>query len=158
QPVVHYEHTDIGYNYRMSNLLAALGRAQLTRLDDMIEQRRTWRNRYREFFDDVPGIEIFGGEDAEDNCWLTSVIVDPAVAHVSSDGLQTALQEANIESRPLWKPMHMQPVFKGSPGLITGASQEQFERGLTLPSGSEMTDEQFERVLLTLKSALEKNA
>src|SRR5699024_1858490 len=72
QPVVHYEHTDIGYNYRMSNLLAALGRAQLTRLDEMIECRRTWRNRYREFFADIPGIEIFGGDDTEDNCWLTS--------------------------------------------------------------------------------------
>src|SRR5699024_1412552 len=129
QPVVHYEHTDIGYNYRMSNILAALGRAQLTRLDEMIDRRRTWRNRYREFFADVPGIEIFGGDDAEDNCWLTSVIVDPGVASVSSDELQSALQEANIESRPLWKPMHLQPVFQGTPRLITGASQEQFETG-----------------------------
>lgn len=150
QPVVHYEHTDIGYNYRMSNLLAALGRAQLTRLDKMIESRRSWRNRYREFFADIPGIEIFGGDDAEDNCWLTSVIVDPAVAHVSSDGLQTALQEANIESRPLWKPMHLQPIFKGCPGMITGVSQEQFETGLTLPSGSEMSENQFLRVLSAL--------
>lgn len=150
QPVVHYEHTDIGYNYRMSNLLAALGRAQLTRLDKMIESRRSWRNRYREFFADIPGIEIFGGDDAEDNCWLTSVIVDPAVAHVSSDGLQTALQEANIESRPLWKPMHLQPIFEGCPGKITGASQEQFETGLTLPSGSEMSENQFLRVLSAL--------
>lgn len=150
QPVVHYEHTDIGYNYRMSNLLAALGRAQLTRLDEMIERRRIWRNKYREFFADVPGIEIFGGDDAEDNCWLTSIIVDPAVAHTSSDDLQIALQEANIESRPLWKPMHLQPVFAGNPGLITGASQELFERGLTLPSGSEMTDEQFRLVISTL--------
>src|SRR5699024_10986901 len=142
QPVVHYEHTDIGYNYRMSNILAALGRAQLTRLDEMIERRRTWRNRYREFFAAIPGIEIFGGDDTEDNCWLTSVIVDPGAASVSSDELQGALQEANIESRPLWKPMHLQPVFQGTPRLITGASQEQFETGLTLPSGSEMTDNQ----------------
>lgn len=155
QPVVHYEHTDIGYNYRMSNILAALGRAQLTRLDEMIERRRTWRNRYREFFADVPGIEIFGGDDAEDNCWLTSVIVDPEVADVSSDELQDALQEASVESRPLWKPMHLQPVFAGNPGKITGASQQQFETGLTLPSGSEMTIEQFEHVLATLQSVLE---
>src|SRR5699024_10558113 len=108
---------------------------------------RTWRNRYREFFADIPGIEIFGGDDTEDNCWLTSVIVDPGVASVSSDELQSALQEATIESRPLWKPMHLQPVFQGTPRLITGASQEQFETGLTLPSGSEMTDNQFGRVL-----------
>lgn len=155
QPVVHYEHTDIGYNYRMSNLLAALGRAQLARLDEMIQRRRTWRNRYREFVADIPGIEIFGGEDAEDNCWLTSVIVDPATAGISSDALQDALQEANIESRPLWKPMHLQPVFTGSPGNITGASQQQFETGLTLPSSSEMTEEQFEHVLETLQTVLE---
>lgn len=155
QPVVHYEHTDIGYNYRMSNLLAALGRAQLARLDEMIQRRRTWRNRYREFVADIPGIEIFGGDDTEDNCWLTSVIVDPGTASVSMDDLQSALQEANVESRPLWKPMHLQPVFAGSPGILTGASQQQFETGLTLPSGSEMTKEQFEHVLVTFQSVLE---
>lgn len=155
QPVVHYEHTDIGYNYRMSNLLAALGRAQLTRLDEMIDRRRAWRNRYREFSADVPGIEIFGGDDAEDNCWLTSIIVDPAVLPISSDNLQAVLQEANIESRPLWKPMHLQPVFEGTPGLITGASQQLFEQGLTLPSGSEMTEAQMDRVLAVLQTALE---
>src|SRR5699024_4206319 len=132
--------------------------AQLTRLDEMIECRRTWRNRYREFFDDVPGIEIFGGDDAEDNCWLTSVIVDPGVASVSSDELQAALQEANVESRPLWKPMHLQPVFEGTPGLITGASEQQFERGLTLPSGSEMTEANFGRVLTVLHSSLQGNS
>lgn len=158
QPVVHYEHTDIGYNYRMSNLLAALGRAQLSRLDDMIERRRCWRHRYREFFANILGIDIFGGDDAEDNCWLTSVIVDPDVAGVSSDDLQAALQEADVESRPLWKPMHLQPVFEQSPGLITGASQEQFERGLTLPSGSEMSNEQVDRVLATLQSVLERDS
>lgn len=154
QPVVHYEHTDIGYNYRMSNLLAALGRAQLTRLDAMIERRKTWRDKYREFFAGVPGIEIFGGDDVEDNYWLTSIIIDPEVATVSSDELRAALAEANIESRPLWKPMHMQPVFAGSPGVISGASQEQFERGLTLPSGSEMSEQQFELILTVLTSAV----
>ena len=154
QPVVHYEHTDIGYNYRMSNLLAALGRAQLSRLDEMINKRRSWRNRYRQFFVDKPGIEIFGGDDAADNCWLTSILVDPAVASITAVALQAALEDENIESRPLWKPMHLQPVFRGYPGLVTGASQQQFERGLTLPSGSEMTEAHFQRVLATLSSAL----
>lgn len=154
QPVAHYEHTDIGYNYRMSNLLAALGRAQLTRLDVMITRRRTWRKRYREFFSAVPGIEIFGGDDEEDNCWLTSIVVDPVVASVTADQLRVGMGEANVESRHLWKPMHLQPVFEGCPGAITGASQELFEQGLTLPSGSEMSEEQFYCVLEGLRNAL----
>lgn len=155
QPVVHYEHTDVGYNYRMSNLLAALGRAQLSRLDEMIERRRAWRNRYREFVADIPGIEIFGGDDAEDNCWLTSIIVDSEESGLRVEDLLVALQKSDIESRPLWKPMHMQPIFQEKPGKITGASQKQFETGLTLPSGSEMTDKQFEKVLKVLKEALQ---
>lgn len=150
QPVVHYEHTDIGYNYRMSNLLAALGRAQLSRLDDMIERRRVWRNRYRAFFSDIPGTTIFGGNDEEDNYWLTSIIVDPTIGQVSSSEVQAALDDANIESRPLWKPMHCQPIFADMPGKITGASQKQFETGITLPSGSEMSEDQFSHILETL--------
>jgi dTDP-4-amino-4,6-dideoxygalactose transaminase len=154
QPVVHYEHTDIGYNYRMSNLLAALGRAQLSRLDEMIERRRRWRSEYCEFFTDVPGIKVFGGNDEEDNCWLTSVIIDPKSSSISSEKLQTSLNDANIESRPLWKPMHLQPVFKNCPKMITGAGQALFETGLTLPSGSDMTEEQFAKVLRIVDAGL----
>lgn len=146
QRVVHYEHTDIGYNYRLSNLLAALGRAQLSRLDSMIEQRRIWRNKYRELVKSVPGVEVFGGDDKEDNCWLTSIIIDPHTSRVSLDNVQNGLQEANIESRPLWKPMHMQPVFKEMPNMLSGVSEELFSTGLTLPSGSGMTEAQFDRV------------
>jgi len=156
QPVVHYEHTDIGYNYRMSNLLAALGRAQLSRLDEMIQRRRCWRTKYREFFSGISGISIFGGADEEDNYWLTSIAVDPTTAHVPSEEIQSALDEANIESRPLWKPMHCQPVFEGKPGKITGASQKQFETGLTLPSGSEMSKEQFSHILKTLGDVFDR--
>ncbi len=155
QPVVHYEHTDIGYNYRLSNLLAALGRAQLTRLDEMIARRRQWRTGYREFFAAVPGIEIFGGEDEEDNFWLTSVVIDPETAPLSADGLRARLDAANIETRPLWKPMHLQPVFAEAPSSVNGNSQALFERGLTLPSGSAMTEESFARVLSALSTALE---
>lgn len=151
QPVVHYEHTDIGYNYRLSNILAALGRAQLSRLDSMIANRKIWRNQYREFFETIPGVEIFGGEDSEDNFWLTSIILDPKESPVTSAELQAHLQDANIESRPLWKPMHLQPVFAGNPGKISGASQTMFENGLTLPSGSGMKDGEFDRVLAVLK-------
>ena len=155
QPVVHYEHTDIGYNYRMSNLLAALGRAQLSRLDEMIDQRRQWRERYREFFSDVRGIEVFGGlSDAEDNYWLSSIIVDPARSDVHAGAIQRRLDEYNIESRPLWKPMHLQPVFRGAPCLVNGSSEALFENGLTLPSGSSMPESQFERVLTVLADAV----
>ena len=156
QPVVHYEHTEIGYNYRMSNLLAALGRAQLKRLDEMIERRRMWRNRYREFFSEVPGTSIFGGNDDEDNYWLTSIIIDSTATQVSSGKIHAALNGANIESRPLWKPMHCQPVFADLPGKITGTSQRQFETGITLPSGSEMSEEQFSHILKTLESVFDR--
>src|SRR5699024_11615757 len=118
QPVVQYEHTDIRYNYRMSNILAALGRAQLSRLDKMIEKRRQHRLRYREFFQDIPGVSIFGepsgadGGDTRDNFWLTSIVVDEAEAGFSASDLQQSLAEVNIEARPLWKPMHLQPVHQ----------------------------------------------
>jgi dTDP-4-amino-4,6-dideoxygalactose transaminase len=157
QPVVHYEHTDIGYNYRMSNLLAALGRAQLRRLDEMISQRREWRLRYREYFAEVPGVEIFGGpEDGEDNFWLSSIVIDPLVAPVSANELRHLMDEANIETRPLWKPMHLQPVFTDAPRLVNGTSQSFFENGLTLPSGSAMSETQFSGVLSALEDAMSR--
>lgn len=155
QPVVHYEHVDVGYNYRLSNLLAALGRAQLTRLDEMIAQRRQWRDEYRQFFRQVPGIEIFGGEDAEDNCWLTSIVVDPDLAPMAAEKLREQLNAANIETRPLWKPMHLQPIFEGKPALVNGSSEMLFDRGLTLPSGSAMSRDSMDRVLSSLADALE---
>lgn len=152
QPAVHYEHTEIGYNYRLSNLLAALGRAQLSRLDEMMRRRREIRETYRSLFADVPGVVIFGGEDdAEDNCWLTSVVVDPDVAGWTAADLRGALDAADIESRPLWKPMHLQPVFAGAPAALTGVSDRFFRSSLTLPSGSALTDEELGRVTDALK-------
>lgn len=147
QPVVHYEHTDIGYNYRMSNLLAALGRAQLSRLDEMIAKRREMRELYKELFAEVDGVEVFGAEgDEADNVWLTSIVIDESITGWSPEALSAALAEDDIESRPLWKPMHLQPVFAGSRGVINHASESLFARGLTLPSGSALTGEQRERV------------
>ncbi|UJP08920.1 aminotransferase class I/II-fold pyridoxal phosphate-dependent enzyme [Microbacterium sp. KUDC0406] len=148
QPVVHYEHADVGYNYRMSNLLAALGRAQLARLDEMIARRREMRELYKQLFADVDGVEVFGAEgDEHDNVWLTSILVDSSVTGWEPSQLAAALAEDNIESRPVWKPMHLQPVFAGYRGEISGASETLFERGLTLPSGSALTAEQRERVV-----------
>lgn len=155
QPVVHYEHTDIGYNYRMSNLLAALGRAQLSRLDEMIARRREMRELYKQLFARVDGVEVFGAAgDEEDNVWLTSILVDSAVTGWEPAELAAALAEDDIESRPLWKPMHLQPVFAGARGIITGASESLFTRGLTLPSGSALTGAQRERVVARIDSFL----
>lgn len=156
QPVVHYEHTDIGYNYRMSNLLAALGRAQLQRLDSMIARRREVRELYKELFADVAGVEVFGAAgDHDDNVWLTSILVDPEITGWQPQELAAVLATDDIESRPVWKPMHLQPVFAGSRGVITGASESLFARGLTLPSGSALTTEQRERVRSAIAAFLD---
>jgi len=156
QPVVHYEHTDIGYNYRMSNLLAALGRAQLSRLDEMIASRREMRELYKQLFADVDGVEVFGAAgDENDNVWLTSILVDSAVTGWEPAELSAALTAENIESRPLWKPMHAQPVFARARSTTNGTSESLFARGLTLPSGSALTAEQRERVLVAIAGFLE---
>ncbi|MBN9157316.1 MULTISPECIES: DegT/DnrJ/EryC1/StrS family aminotransferase [unclassified Microbacterium] len=148
QPVVHYEHVDIGYNYRMSNLLAALGRAQLSRLDAMIARRREMREIYKELFAGVAGVEVFGAEgDEHDNVWLTSILVDEDRAGWAPSELARALAQDDIESRPLWKPMHTQPVFAHHRGSINGASEKLFASGLTLPSGSALTASQRARVV-----------
>ncbi len=158
QPAAHYEHTEVGYNYRMSNLLAGLGRAQLSRLPAMIERRRGWRRRYRDLFADVPGVELFGSPDGvddsinHDNFWLTSILVDRAVTGWSTEDLRVHLEGHQIESRPLWKPMHLQPVFAHLPAYINGTSERLFRTGLSLPSGSALTVEQFDRVSGALTS------
>lgn len=165
QPVAHYEHVDIGYNYRLSNLLAGLGRAQLTRLPAMIERRRGWRVAYRELFSRIPGTEIFGGADGSessegdhDNFWLTSALVDPSVTGWSSAELQAHLASLDIEARPLWKPMHLQPVFAGAASYVNGISESAFERGISLPSGSVLTDEQFGRVTSAIETFVESRS
>lgn len=167
QPVVHYEHTEVGYNYRMSNLLAALGRAQLERLPTMLERRRAWRQRYRELFAEVPGVSVFGGIDdgsadgehpTRDNFWLTSVLVDPEVAGWATEDLRVFLAARDIEARPLWKPMHLQPVFAAAPAYVTGTSEQLFRTGLSLPSGSALSGDQFEQVTSAIVAFLETRA
>jgi dTDP-4-amino-4,6-dideoxygalactose transaminase len=156
QPVAHYEHTEIGYNYRLSNILAALGRAQLTRLGDMVSRRRYWRERYRSLFAGFEGIDILGGaDDHEDNCWLTAITVDPSLLGVSAAQLRTALGAAGIESRPVWKPLHLQPAFLHCAGTINGSAEDIFNRGVTLPSGSGMAVEDFARIESVLAATLE---
>jgi dTDP-4-amino-4,6-dideoxygalactose transaminase len=153
RPAVHYEHTEIGYNYRLSNVLAALGLAQLERLDEMIDRRRALRERYAELFGAVPGVRVFqrAGDEA-DNCWLTAVLVDPDEAGWSPEDLRRTLDEAYIEARPLWKPMHLQPVFAGARAYLDGSADRLFATGLTLPSGSALTGDQIDTVLGVIRT------
>ncbi|GLW31728.1 DegT/DnrJ/EryC1/StrS family aminotransferase [Actinoplanes regularis] len=146
-PVAHYEHAEIGYNYRLSNLLAALGRAQLCRLDEMIERRRTIRDGYAKVFANLDGVRLLSGDDPGANCWLTGVVVDPERAGWSARDLAAHLAARNVETRPVFKPMHLQPVFAGSRAALTGAAEHLFDDGLVLPSGSVLTDGQVRLVL-----------
>ncbi|MFD4422561.1 DegT/DnrJ/EryC1/StrS family aminotransferase [Agromyces sp. NPDC058484] len=156
QPVVHYEHTDVGFNYRMSNLLAALGRAQLRRLDEMIARRRVLRASYQTLFTDIQGVKIFGAvDDSADNAWLTAILVNPELTGWSAEMLRESLATVNIESRPLWKPMHLQPVFSGGRGTLDGTSESLFQRGLSLPSGSALSTADQERVLVAIASFMD---
>jgi dTDP-4-amino-4,6-dideoxygalactose transaminase len=152
QPVPHYEHTEIGYNYRLSNLLAALGRAQLTRLDEMLARRRQIRAGYRDLVAGMPGVTVFSGpDDHEDNVWLTAITVDDAETGWTASELGDHLAAEQIESRPMWKPMHLQPVFAGARALVTGTSEHIFRHSLTLPSGSVLSDDSRERVLDSIR-------
>lgn len=165
QPVAWYEHTEIGYNYRLSNLLAALGRAQHSRLDDMIARRRQIRDAYIDLLasldDDAPGkgTRLLSDSDERftENCWLTSIVlpqeaVDKGV--LSPDSVIAALGEANIEARHLWKPMHLQPVYEGARATTNGTAENLFSRGITLPSGPALDDDDVARVIGVLKEVL----
>lgn len=147
-PAPHYQHSEIGYNYRLSNLLAAVGRAQLAALPERVAARRAVNARYRAALAPLPGIEFL--EDAPgcvSNCWLTAVTIDPARFGVDRERVRTALEAADIEARPVWKPMHLQPVFAAA--SVRGGAQAAtlFERGLCLPSGSSLTEAEQARVI-----------
>ena len=150
QPVAHYEHTEVGYNYRLSNLLAALGRAQLARLPDLTAARRTVHDRYRERLSDV--VELMPlADDQHWNGWLTCIIT-PSGA--SRDGVLGALDAEDVEGRPLWKPMHQQPVYTSHESYVTGVSDDLFARGVCLPSGSTLSLGHVDRIASLVRSAL----
>ncbi|WP_408897261.1 DegT/DnrJ/EryC1/StrS family aminotransferase [Nocardioides sp. R1-1] len=146
-PVPHYEHAEIGYNYRLSNLLAALGRAQLARLTVKVARRREIAARYRARLADLPGLS-FAPYDTlgTSNGWLSVVVLDPS-STPGSDSLRRALAAEGIESRPVWKPMHRQPVFADVPTVLNGVADCAFSRGLCLPSGSALSDAEVDRVI-----------
>lgn len=148
QPAAHYEHTEVGYNYRLSNILAALGRAQLRDLDDRVIRRREFNSRYQEAMAGIPGVTFMPeAEDCYSTFWLTCLTIDPALAGVDRETIRLGLEEFNVESRPVWKPMHRQPVFAEAETVLNGVSDQLFKDGLCLPSGSAMTDQQFEYVV-----------
>lgn len=157
QPVPWYEHTEIGYNYRLSNILAAIGRAQLSRLDEMIDRRRDIRRQYIEALDDLD-IRFLGTTDVDssyvENCWLTAIVLGESVDH-SPDDVVAAMNEVDVEVRHLWKPMHLQPVFSESRAFTNGVSEKLFKRGLTLPSGSSISDGDVDRVITALRDSLQ---
>ena len=158
QPTIHYEHTETGFNYRLSNVLAALGRAQLSRLEQMIEKRRQIRNSYSQLFSSIEGIQIFGGDDdLRDNCWLTSIQIETKITGWSGNQLGKFLEEHNIESRPIWKPMHIQPMFADSDSLIDGSSEKLFNNGWTLPSGSSLSDNSINRITGLIEKFIHAN-
>ena len=153
----HYQHSQIGYNYRLSNVLAAIGRAQLQVLTDRVAARRENFERYRQFFTDIEGVSLLDepSNDVFSNRWLTTIMVDPSrTGGVTRESLRIALNADNIEARPLWKPMHLQPVFKDSPYFGDGLSERLFENGLCLPSGSNLTDEDFARIFESLSRVM----
>lgn len=156
EPVVHYEHTEVGYNYRLSNILAALGRAQLVRVDQMMARRRYLRTLYCDLFSLRDGFEILGGhDDSQDNAWLTVVLVDEGISGRTAADLGGALAAAGVETRPVWKPMHQQPIWRNCRGMLDGSADQIFSRGLTLPSGSGMSETDIKRVIAAIHDWLD---
>jgi len=153
-PVAHYEHADIGYNYRLSNLLAALGRAQLCRLDDLVTRCRWLRERYAKVFAGWDGVRLLGENDDGSNCWLTAVVVDPDRAGWRAGDLAAHLAAQEIETRPMFAPLHLQPVYARADAVLTGAAQRLFDTGLVLPGG--LTDDRADRVIEAIASFLDR--
>ena len=151
-PAPHYQHSEIGFNYRMSNVLAAIGRGQLQVLEDRVQARRRSFEFYRTHLGDLPGIS-FMPEAPYGRCtrWLTCVLIEPAAFGATREDVRLALEAEDIESRPVWKPMHLQPVFKGCRVVGGRVSEEIFEKGLCLPSGSNLQSQDLERIVTIVR-------
>ncbi len=145
----HYQHSEIGYNYRMSNICAGIGRGQMEVLDEHVRLRRQMNEFYKEKFQNNDGIIVFSEPNSDffSNHWLSAIIVNPSKNKGKTrEDLRLHLEKLNIESRPLWKPMHLQPVFSGAPYYGSTISENLFNLGLCLPSGSNLTDTDKERI------------
>jgi dTDP-4-amino-4,6-dideoxygalactose transaminase len=152
----HYQHEEMGYNFRMSNVLAGIGRGQMEVLNERIESRRSNFNYYKEKLGQIPGISFLKElEGSISNRWLTIILLDPKLTGgIGREDLRLALADENIESRPLWKPMHMQPLFESAPYFGKGIAMKLFKHGLCLPSGSNLTNEELERVIGVIKNVI----
>ena len=155
---LHYEHKELGYNYRMSNLLAAVGRGQLQNLDDFVIKRREIFDRYYNALYPVEGIDFMQeAEYGKSNRWLTTLKVDDAITGVSSSQIIDVLEKENIESRPVWKPMHLQPLYEKCEYIKSDdrdVSAELFKIGLCLPSGSNLSEKDHNRIIDIILSLL----
>jgi dTDP-4-amino-4,6-dideoxygalactose transaminase len=152
EPVAHYEHKEIGYNYRMSNVLAAIGVAQMEVLDARVARRRAIFDRYVAQLGSIPGVAFMPEiADSRGNRWLTTL----TLKETEPTEVIAALETANIESRPLWKPMHLQPLFTEVNAITDGTSEGLFARGICLPSGSAMRDDQVDRVAQIVREVVE---
>jgi dTDP-4-amino-4,6-dideoxygalactose transaminase len=153
EPVVHYEHVAIGFNYRLSNLLAAVGRGQLQGLAPRIARRRAIHERYRAALADLPGIAFMPiAPYGEPNYWLTCILVDPVGFGATHDDIRVALEVLDIESRPTWKPLHLQPVYADAPTVGGAAAAAIYDHGLCLPSGSSLSPADQERVTTAIRT------
>ncbi len=158
----HYQHSHIGYNYRMSNVLAGIGRGQLEVLGERVNSRRSIFERYKEYFSkhNQAGFNIQFQEEPigyYSNRWLTCILVDPSLNNgLTREDIRLMMETENIETRPLWKPMHQQPIFASSKNYLNGVSDKLFENGLCLPSGSNLSDEEFNRIFTCLDNIFAK--
>lgn len=155
----HYQHSEIGYNYRMSNVLAGIGRGQLHVIDQRVSERRAVNHFYRKHLGSLSGVHFFTEPSDEyfSNYWLSAILIDPKRStRVTTEAVREKLAEHNIEARPFWKPMHLQPIFDSFPYYGDGFSERLFEQGLCLPSGSNLTEADLLRVIKVVKDVLRK--
>lgn len=144
----HYQHSEVGYNYRLSNICAGIGRGQMEVLEERVSQRRANHDFYKELFSDIDAVEVFSevNSDFYSNHWLTSITLHQDLTSRTTEELMSAFLDRNIETRPLWKPMHLQPVFKDCPYYGENVAEELFNQGLCLPSGSNLTNDDKKRI------------
>lgn len=154
----HYQHSHIGYNYRMSNICAGIGRGQMEVLMDRVQARRDMTKFYINLFEHIPGVEVFTepSSDFTSNHWLSTITIDESITGVTAEDIRFALLSDNIESRPLWKPMHLQPIFAHVPYYGANVAEQLFNSGLCLPSGSNLTESEKERIGIKISEIFSK--
>jgi len=158
-PAPHYEHSEIGYNYRMSNILAGVGRAQLRALEERVRAKRRIFRYYQDCLSGLPGLTFMPEPEwSYGSRWLSCVLIEPSCFGAGREDVRQAMEAENIECRPLWKPMHLQPVFKGLRVVGGKVSEKLFETGLCLPSGTNMRDEDLERICKIIKKVYKRDS